>query len=124
MDYQAFHQPIKKMLLDKITELPDQVDSKADLLKDWRENLEGKPVAEQVDIIEANAVMNFLTALEHERWNHFYFMRHFVFNDEKNLENYQHDCLITNWSDFMSSKQRDKAIYDFLSVLDLEKEEE
>ena len=38
---------------------------------------------------------------------------------KKDLAAKQHDCLIDDWNEFLSGDVRDKAIYDFLSVLEL-----
>ena len=46
-------------------------------------------------------------------------MRHFIYHPEKNLSKRHHDCLIVDWEEFLKSEHRDKAIYDFISTLDL-----
>lgn len=122
--YQALHRETKRQVLDHLCKtygLADQVDN---LIASWRSKLEGKTVSDQVNIIEANPFMNFMAALEHRRWDNFYYMRHFVFDEVKNEINKKHDCLIPDWDVFMTSVQRDKAIYDFLSILDLADEGE
>lgn len=63
--------------------------------------------------------MNYLTALEHKRWNNFYYMRDFTYSEEKSEIRKTHDCLIDDWDVILGGIQRDKAIYDFLSVLSL-----
>lgn len=117
---QFLHQNVKKYFLKKITEMPNYPNEISDLIKMWKTKLEGLTITEKVDLIEKDVVMNYLMALEHKRWNNFYYMRDFVFSDIKDEINRTHDCLIDDWSEFMSGKQRDKAIYDFLSVLSIE----
>ena len=111
--YQAMHQTTKSQILKYLGFDKDQ------LLDLWRQQLVGLSVSEQVDRIEADPLMNFMAALEHHRWDNFHFMRHFVYGSQKDLAKRQHDCLIVDWYDFMTSPNRDKAIYDFLSTLDL-----
>jgi len=116
---QALHQETKYQLLEKFNELDIFKDK--DLISYWKNKLEGQSVDEQVDTIENDIYMNYFTSLEHKRWNNFYYMRDFVFGDVKDEADKKHDCLIDNWDDFMASKQRPKAIYDFLSTLALGK---
>lgn len=88
-----------------------------ELLASWRARMEGHSVMEQVDILEADPYMNFMTALEHKRWSNFYYMRGFTLG-EKDEANRRHDCLIDDWDVFMAT-MRDKVIYDFISTLTL-----
>ena len=60
-----------------------------------------------------------MTALEHKRWNNFYYMRDFQFNEKKDEYLKTHDCLIDDWDVFLVGIQRDKAIYDTLSTLSI-----
>lgn len=115
---QSLHQETKHLLLDKFTEL--EIFENKSLPSFWKEKLDGHSVDDQVNIIENDIYMNYMTSLEHKRWNNFYYMRDFVFGEVKDESNKKHDCLIDNWEDFMSSKQRPKAIYDFISTLALE----
>lgn len=115
--YQALHRETKIFLLEKISKSLSTTSQM--LLESWREKLEGKNISEQVDVIESDPIMNFMCALEHRRWDNFYFMRHFKFNKIKDESRRIHDCLITDWDEFLNSNQRDKAIYDFLSTLDI-----
>ncbi len=119
-EFQAGHQRTKKLLLDKFTETKENPDSIEEILSSWRDLLIGKSVSEQVDLVESDPYVNYMTALEHKRWSNFYYMRDFEFNNEKNEMKKQHDCLIDDWDEFMGGKQRDKAIYDTLSTLVLE----
>ncbi len=66
--------------------------------------------------------MNFFAQLEHKRWSNFYYMKNFRLG-AKNEEMCTHDCLIDDWEAFLSGPQRDKAIYDFLSLLVIKKED-
>lgn len=115
---QSLHQETKHLLLDKFTEL--EIFENKSLPSFWKEKLDGHSVDDQVNLIENDIYMNYMTSLEHKRWNNFYYMRDFVFGEVKDESNKKHDCLIDNWEDFMSSKQRPKAIYDFISTLALE----
>lgn len=115
---QSLHQETKHLLLDKFTEL--EIFENKSLPSFWKEKLDGHSVDDQVNIIENDIYMNYMTSLEHKRWNNFYYMRDFVFGEVKDESNKKHDCLIDNWEDFMLSKQRPKAIYDFISTLALE----
>ncbi|EHR34651.1 hypothetical protein HIF96_02860 [Helcococcus kunzii] len=117
---QSLHQNTKRLLLSKFSELDEFKDE--NILSLWKSKLENLTVDEQVDVIENDIYMNYMTSLEHKRWNNFYYMRDFVYDEIKDESNKKHDCLIDNWDDFMSSKQRPKAIYDFISTLALEEE--
>lgn len=119
-EFQVGHQPTKKLILEKFTGIKENPDRIEELLSRWRENLKGKCVSQQVDLVESDPYINFMTALEHKRWSNFYYMRDFEFNEEKNEIKKQHDCLIDDWEEFMGGKQRNKAIYDTLSTLVLE----
>ena len=117
--YQTAHRPTKKMILEKFLEvLPEYADSTA-MLEQWQSELADKTVSQRVDYIESHPFLNYMTALEHQRWNNFYYMRNFVFGQEKDEIKKTHDCLIDDWSEFLASKQRDKAIFDTISTLDL-----
>ncbi len=116
---QAMHRVVKLSILERVCQLPNYPDSVRELLNEWTAELEGLSTAEQVNLITRYPLKNYLTALEHRRWNNFHYMRNFVFAEEKNLELKQHDCLIDDWDEFLGSRQREKAIYDYLSVLSL-----
>lgn len=109
----------KKILLGKIAEA-EGFSSVQELLQSWKNQIDGLSAAEQVNIIENNSSMNYMTALEHKRWNNFYYMKNFVYSDEKNEVNRTHNSLIDDWDEFLKSDQRDKAVYDFISVLSVE----
>lgn len=114
---QSLHRPAKLEILHKIAEAKDQ--TVEDLLQTWEAQLHALPLEEQIQTITENPVMNYFSALEHLRWNNFHYMRDFVFSPIKDLKNKQHDCLINDWDEFLSGPQRDKMIYDFISVLAL-----
>lgn len=120
---QTSHRKIKRILLGKFSESMGLKDIK-ELLSLWKEKLSGKDIKEQIEIIENDPYLNYITALEHKRWNNFYYMRDFVFSEEKNELKKTHDCLIDDWDEFLNGKQRDKAIYDTLSVFNILNEEE
>lgn len=122
--YQALHRESKRKVLDHFCRAYGLAADPKALIVAWRSKLEGKSVSEQVNTIEADPFMNAMAALEHRRWDNFYYMRHFVFDEIKDEINKKHDCLISDWDNFMTSVQRDKAIYDFLSILDLAEEGE
>lgn len=107
----------KLEILHKIAEAKDQ--TVEDLLQTWEAQLHALPLEEQIQTITENPAMNYFCALEHLRWNNFHYMRDFVFSPIKDLKNKQHDCLIDDWDEFLSGPQRDKMIYDFISVLAL-----
>jgi hypothetical protein len=119
--YQTMHQNVKLDILGKLCELPTYPDDVDALIARWRQELEGHSIAEQVDIIEADVGMNYMTALEHKRWNNFHYMRGFRYGAVKDEVGKTHDCLIDDWAVFMKAL-REKAIYDFLSTLSIEKE--
>lgn len=122
--YQAAHRQTKLKLLGKFTEAADQRSTPGAIIKTWKEKLAGKSVSEQLKVVESDPYMNYMTALEHKRWNNFYYMRNFVFAEEKDEYMKKHDCLIDDWTEFMGGKQRDKAIFDTLSSLSLYSEDE
>lgn len=122
--YQAAHRMTKLRVLNQLSKLGEFDDNPIKIVKAWKEQLDGKDVARQVAEIEDNPYMNFMTALEHKRWNNFYYMRDFEYDEVKDESKRKHDCLIDNWTDFLSSRQRDKAIFDFLSTLSLYTEDE
>lgn len=119
---QSMHRRTKVQLLQKMSESSPIGDDPHSLVDHWRTALETQSVEEQVDLIEKDPLMNYLTALEHKRWNNFYYLRGFRFAEEKDEARKTHDCLIDDWNQFMSGKQRDKAIYDFMSVLSVYEE--
>ena len=116
---QCMHQNIKKVLLGKIAEI-EGFSSAKELLQSWKNQIDNLSPTEQVNIIENNPFMNYMTALEHKRWNNFYYMKNFVYSDEKNEVNRTHNSLIDDWDEFLKSDQSDKAVYDFISVLSAE----
>ncbi len=115
--YQTMHRDVKEMLIRKFSELKKF--EGIDIVEDWKELVSGKSVSQQVSIIENDTFMNYMTALEHKRWNNFYYMRDFTFGNIKDEKNKKHDCLIDDWDEFLGGIQRDKAIYDFISTLSL-----
>ena len=115
--YQTMHRDVKEMLIRKFSELKKF--EGIDIVEDWKELVSGKSVSQQVSIIENDIFMNYMTALEHKRWNNFYYMRDFTFGNIKDEKNKKHDCLIDDWDEFLGGIQRDKAIYDFISTLSL-----
>lgn len=119
-EFQVGHQKTKKLILGKFTETKDNPDRIEEIISCWRHLLTEKSVSEQVDLVESDPYINYMTALEHKRWSNFYYMRDFEFNEEKNEIKKQHDCLIDDWDEFMGGKHREKAIYDTLSTLVLE----
>ena len=117
---QTMHARVKRAILEKFVESLKDYETTNELLIAWESLLDNKTITEQVDIIEKNPLLNYMSALEHKRWNNFYYMRDFIYSDIKNKSKKTHDCLIEPWDEFLKSKQRDKAIYDFLSSLSLE----
>lgn len=117
--YQSAHQGTKLILLKKFLEVYDSFASTEEILDYWKSKIEGNDISKQVDIIEDDPIMNYMTALEHKRWNNFYYMRDFVFDEVKDEKRKTHDCLIDDWDVFLGGIQRDKAIYDFISTLSL-----
>ncbi len=117
--YQSAHEKTKILLLEKFAEIDDPPTSVKEIIDYWEERIENNSVSKQVDIIEADPFMNYMTALEHKRWNNFYYMRDFVFDEVKDEKRKTHDCLIDDWEVFLKGIQREKAIYDFISTLSL-----
>lgn len=116
---QTAHRPTKQLILEKFLEVFPECSSPSDLIDLWQKELSNKTIGQRVDFIEQHPFLNYMTALEHQRWNNFYYMRNFIFGEEKNEIKKTHDCLIDDWSEFLASKQRDKAIFDTISTLDL-----
>lgn len=116
--YQSAHRDTKLRVLSKFVQTPENEESVEKLIKSWAKELEGLSVEKQLQIIEKNPYMNYMTALEHKRWNNFYYMRDFQFG-KKDEYLKTHDCLIDNWDEFLSGIQRDKAIYDTMSTLSI-----
>jgi hypothetical protein len=117
--YQSAHQDTKINILEKFINLEGLPNSVNEIIDLWNEKIENKNISEQLSIIESNPYMNYMTALEHKRWNNFYYMRDFVFDEVKDEKRKTHDCLIDDWDEFLGGIQRDKAIYDFISTLSL-----
>lgn len=115
--YQTMHGDVKRTILNKFSELEEF--KGVDIVEKWKSDISGLSVSEQVDLIEDNIFMNYMTSLEHKRWNNFYYMRDFTFGPIKDERNKKHDCLIDDWDSFMGGIQRDKAIYDFISTLSI-----
>lgn len=120
--YQSAHRTTKIKLLEKIGQASSL--SLGEVLEDWNQRLDKMPVADQVKVMEEDLFMNYMAALEHKRWNNFYYMRGFSLGPVKDEARKKHDCLIDDWSEFLSGKQRDKAIYDMISVLSVGEEKE
>lgn len=107
------------MLLEKFLEVfPEYADSTA-LLEQWQSELASKTVSQRVDYIESHPFLNYMTALEHQRWNNFYYMRNFVFGQEKGRA--EEDPWLPDWwlVRIFGQQAKDKAIFDTISTLDL-----
>ena len=72
----------------------------------WKKKLENLPVSEQINIIEKDPFMNYMCALEHKRWNNFYYMKNFVYSETKDEINHTHNCLIDDWEKFRKSPKK------------------
>ena len=116
---QFMHQNVKKEILRKITEINGYPDTIEEIISLWKKKLENLPVSEQINIIEKDPFMNYMCALEHKRWNNFYYMKNFVYSETKDEINHTHNCLIDDWEKFRKGPQRNTIIYDFLSVLNI-----
>lgn len=122
--YQAAHRNTKLKILGKFTEINELKNSPKEIISEWIKILQEKNISEQVRIVQENPHLNFMTALEHKRWNNFYYMRDFVYDEVKDEYKKKHDCLIDDWSEFLESKQREKAIFDTLSMLSIYSDKE
>ena len=113
---QCMHQNVKEVLLEKITQMegPSSVE---ELLNRWKAMIDTVSVKEQINIIEKNSAMNYMSALEHKRWSSFYYMKNFVYSEKKDEVNCTHNSLIDDWDEFLHSDKREEVIYDFISVL-------
>lgn len=121
--FQASHRATKLKLLGKFSEITNT--KVQDAIENWSKQIENKSIEEQIQYVEQDPLLNFMTALEHKRWNNFYYMRDFKFSKNKDEYAKTHDCLIDDWDEFLQGIQRDKAIYDTMSTLTLyEKGEE
>ncbi|WP_338969182.1 hypothetical protein LDJ99_04590 [Fusobacterium nucleatum] len=113
---QCMHQNVKEVLLEKIAQM-EGLTSVEELLDRWKAMIDSVSVKEQINIIEKNPAMNYMSALEHKRWSSFYYMRNFVYSEKKDEVNGTHNSLIDDWDEFLNSKKREEVIYDFISVL-------
>ncbi|MDI9497613.1 MAG: hypothetical protein QM270_03900 [Bacillota bacterium] len=114
---QTLHRPVKRTILEQIVSADDGLSTVEELGRSWSRRLDGLDIAAQVSLIESDPVMNFLSELEHRRWNNFHYLRGFRFAETKDWTAKTHDCLIDDWDDFLAGPQREKVIYDFISVL-------
>ncbi len=117
---QFIHRNIKKDILKKITELDEYPDTVEELIRLWRKRIEGIPVTEQIDIIEKEPFMNYMAALEHKRWNNFYYMKNFTYSEVKDEISRTHNCLIDDWDKFCKGPHRNTIIYDFIATLNIQ----
>ena len=113
---QCMHQNVKEVLLEKIAKI-EGFSSVEELLNAWKTMIDSVSVKEQINIIEKNPAMNYMSALEHKRWNNFYYMKNFVYSEKKDEVNCTHNSLIDDWDEFLCSDKREQVIYDFISVL-------
>jgi len=113
---QCMHQNVKEVLLEKIAKI-DGFSSVEELLNAWKTMMDFVSIKEQINIIEKNPAMNYMSALEHKRWNNFYYMKNFVYSEKKDEVNCTHNSLIDDWDEFLCSDKREQVIYDFISVL-------
>lgn len=114
---QSMHKNIKRVILQKITEIDGYPDTVEELLALWRKKIENLSVPEKINIIEKDLFMNYLCALEHKRWNNFYYMKNFIYSETKDEVKRTHNCLVDDWGEFIKGSHRNTVIYDFLSVL-------
>ena len=113
---QCMHQNVKEVLLKKIAQI-EGFSSVEELLNTWKAMIDSVSTKEQINIIEKNSAMNYMSALEHKRWNNFYYMKNFVYSEKKDEVNCTHNSLIDDWDEFLYSDKREQVIYDFISVL-------
>lgn len=74
---------------------------------------------EQLSYVLEDPIRNYLSAIEHIRWSNFHLMRNFEYSPQRDDEKLKHDSLILDWDEFLASPVGDKAIYDFISVLNV-----
>ena len=113
---QCMHQNVKEVLLAKIAQM-EGFSSVEELLNRWKAMIDSVSVKEQINIIEKNSAINYMSALEHKRWSSFYYMKNFVYSKKKDEVNCTHNSLIDDWDEFLHSDKREEVIYDFISVL-------
>ena len=113
---QCMHQNVKEVLLAKIAQM-EGFSSVEELLDRWKAMINSVSVKEQINIIEKNPAMNYMSALEHKRWSSFYYMKNFIYSEKKDEVNCTHNSLIDDWDEFLHSDKREEVIYDFISVL-------
>ena len=113
---QCMHQNVKEVLLAKIAQM-EGFSSIEELLDRWKAIINSVSLKEQINIIEKNPAMNYMSALEHKRWSNFYYMKNFVYSKKKDEVNCTHNSLIDDWDEFLHSDKREEVIYDFISVL-------
>lgn len=114
--YQTMHRYVKVDLLKRIAEAKGNKQSISEMISDWKKLMENKSNEEKVAAIESDPVLNYLTSIEHKRWNSFYYRKDFKYSDAKNEVLKLHNCLIDDWDIFLKTR-RDYVIYDFLSTL-------
>ena len=107
---------VKEVLLEKITQM-EGLSSVEELLNRWKAMIDTVSVKEQINIIEKNSAMNYMSALEHKRWSNLYYMKNFVYSEKKDEVKCTHNSLIDDWDEFLHSDKREEVIYDFISVL-------
>lgn len=117
--YQALHRQIKLDILTQLSRNESLPDSVTSILEFIKSKLTDKTVQQQNDLIEEDVLLNFLSALEHKRWNNFYYMQDFVYGEQTDELLKVHNCLIDDW-DYFFKVQKDKVIYDLLSWLSLD----
>lgn len=120
--YQTMHQDVKKKILGNLIKNPQLPNSLNELVESFKMDLNHLSVSEQTNMIQNTELYSFLSALEHKRWNNFYYLQDFEYDEITSEANRTHNCLIDDWDDFFE-RRADKVIYDFLSWLSLEHEE-
>ncbi|MFY9263746.1 MAG: hypothetical protein GX483_07840 [Actinomycetaceae bacterium] len=105
--------------------------SVAQVVADWKRQLVDAPgqgqerVENQVRVIEADPLMNYMCALEHKRWANFHYMRGYSYGEFSDVGR-THPSLVDDWDEFLTNEDlrgktgtplRYQVIYDMLSVL-------
>lgn len=116
--YQSAHAPTKELLIDTFSNALGLTSK--ELLDKWNRELLPLNYNEKVDYVRRDPFLNYLSALEHKRWNTFYYLRDFIYSPVKDEFKKTHNCLVDEWECFYEEDLKDKLFYDTLSTLMLE----
>lgn len=103
----ADHAAVKEAIIRCIypsktdAELKSMIDEKMNEFMDIQERFSGEPEAFKThfnDFLKQNRVLDYLSRLEHKRWNNSYYAMNFTYGPEKDEYEKTHPCLIDDWN--------------------------